>query len=71
MKFTALAALCATAVQATDFFFTYDGGNQITNGQRLRGNNSIDYYSPGVTLPPYNPADRTFLSLSLLTGDNY
>ncbi|KAH6620819.1 hypothetical protein B0J18DRAFT_208751 [Chaetomium sp. MPI-SDFR-AT-0129] len=58
MKFTALVALCATAVQATDYFFTYDGGNQITNGQRLRGNNSIDYYSPGVTLPPYNSEDH-------------
>jgi len=60
MKFTALAALCFTAAQAlqTDYFFRYAGGNAIIDHQRLRSNNSIDYYSPGVTRPPYNPDDH-------------
>ncbi|KAK4032575.1 hypothetical protein C8A01DRAFT_20350 [Parachaetomium inaequale] len=66
MKFTTLLTLCATAAaQAaqTDYFFRFAGGNAIINGQRLRGNNSISYYSPGVTRPPYNPDDH-FMRLS-------
>lgn len=63
MKFTTFAALCLGAAQAqaaqyTDYFFRYAGGNDIINGQRLRSNNSIDFFSPGVTQPPYNPEDR-------------
>jgi lysophospholipase L1-like esterase len=63
MRFTTFATVCLGAVQAqaaqyTDYFFRYAGGNDIINGQRLRGNNSIDFYSPGVTHAPYNPEDR-------------
>ncbi|EAQ86825.1 hypothetical protein CHGG_08078 [Chaetomium globosum CBS 148.51] len=63
MKFTTFAALCLGAAQAqaaqyTDYFFRYAGGNDIINGQRLRSNNSIDFFSPGVTQPPYNPEDH-------------
>jgi hypothetical protein len=66
MKFTTLLTLCAAAaVQAaqTDYFFRFTGGNAIIDGQRLRGNNSIEFYSPGVTNPPYNPNDRKHLCL--------
>ncbi|KAL2135135.1 hypothetical protein VTI74DRAFT_9728 [Chaetomium olivicolor] len=59
MKYTTLLILCVTAAQArTDYFFRFSGGNDVINGQRLRSNNSIDFYSPGVTRPPYNPEDH-------------
>ncbi|KAL2160177.1 hypothetical protein VTH06DRAFT_1833 [Thermothelomyces fergusii] len=57
MKFALLPAFFAAA-QATDYFFRYLGGNEIIDHQRLRGNNSIQHFSPGVTLPPYNPQDH-------------
>ncbi|KAK3297840.1 uncharacterized protein B0H64DRAFT_393207 [Chaetomium fimeti] len=68
MKLTSFATLCLGAVQAqaaqrTDYFFRFAGGNDIIDGQRLRSNNSIDFYSPGVTQPPYNPQDH-FMRLS-------
>ncbi|KAK4157662.1 hypothetical protein C8A00DRAFT_39945 [Chaetomidium leptoderma] len=71
MKFTTLLTLWATAAaqaaaQRTDYFFRFSGGNAVITGQRLRSNNSIDFYSPGVTPPPQNPADH-FMRLSVNT----
>ncbi|KAL2195973.1 hypothetical protein P885DRAFT_78901 [Corynascus similis CBS 632.67] len=65
MKFaTVLTLFFAAAAQADkDYFFRYKGGNDILDHQRLRSNISIQYASPGVTLPPYNPADH-FLRLT-------
>ncbi|KAK4116033.1 hypothetical protein N656DRAFT_701903 [Canariomyces notabilis] len=62
MKVSAITTLLGAAVlasaQATDYFFRYIGGSDVTHGQRLRGNISYPYFSPGVTPAPYNPADH-------------
>ncbi|KAK4653330.1 hypothetical protein QC762_512340 [Podospora pseudocomata] len=59
------ASACA---QGKDYFFHYVAGNSVINGQRLRGNFSIPYVSPGVSHAPYNPSDhfnRIHLNTSL------
>lgn len=43
--------------QATDYFLRFVGGNTVINGQLLRLNTSTQA-SPGVSEPPYNPADH-------------
>lgn len=48
----------AASAQATDYFFRFIGGNDVTNNERLRLNNSIPYFSPGVTAAPHDPADH-------------
>jgi len=48
----------ARAQSRTDYFFRFIGGNAITDGQRLRGNNSMRYNSPGATRSPFNPSDH-------------
>lgn len=60
MKFATLFSVFAATAQAQDYFFRYQGGNDITDGQRLRGNISDSTYmlTPGVTLPPHSPDDR-------------
>ncbi|KAK4162913.1 hypothetical protein QBC43DRAFT_320712 [Cladorrhinum sp. PSN259] len=45
-------------VQATDFFFRFTSGNDVTNSQRLRLNNSIPLICPGASAAPHNPADH-------------
>ncbi|KAL2155446.1 hypothetical protein VTH82DRAFT_188, partial [Thermothelomyces myriococcoides] len=64
MKFATLFSVFAATAQAQDYFFRYQGGNDITDGQRLRGNISDSTYmlTPGVTLPPHSPDDH-FLRL--------
>lgn len=60
LKSVAVFALmgAVAADEWTDYFFRFIGGNAITDGQRLRSNNSSPYYSPGVTPPPQNPQDH-------------
>ena len=60
---TATAAAVALSFQAglataTDYFFSLTSGNSITDGQRLRLNNSIPIISPGATASPHNPSDH-------------
>lgn len=57
--FTAAAVLSLTGLTtATDYFFSFTSGNSVTNGQRLRLNNSIPIISPGATAAPHNPSDH-------------
>ncbi|KAL2257503.1 hypothetical protein VTK26DRAFT_93 [Humicola hyalothermophila] len=60
MKSLIIAALASVvaATQSTDYFFRYIGGNDVTEGERLRGNISYPYFSPGVTAAPHNPEDH-------------
>ncbi|KXX78187.1 Band 3 anion exchange protein [Madurella mycetomatis] len=60
MKSFLIAAFAgAVAIaQSNDYFFRYVGGNAVTDGERLRGNISYPYFSPGVTPAPHNPADH-------------
>lgn len=51
-------ACVAAATQTTDYFFRYVGGNVVVKGERLRGNVSYPYFSPGVTPAPHNPQDH-------------
>ncbi|KAM7198378.1 band 3 anion exchange protein [Naviculisporaceae sp. PSN 640] len=48
----------APAPVRTDYFFRFIGGTTILNEQRLRGNISFDFLSPGALNPPFNPADH-------------
>jgi len=46
------------AAPRTDYFFRFVGGATILDGQRLRGNSSIEFVSPSAVNPPFNPADH-------------
>ncbi|KAK4210636.1 hypothetical protein QBC37DRAFT_29776 [Rhypophila decipiens] len=58
LPFTAAAVCAAPAPKYTDFFFRFNGGTSIINDQRLRGNNSFEFFSPGAVNPPFNPSDH-------------
>lgn len=52
------AAPAPPAATRTDYFFRYVGGSSLLDNQRLRGNISFDFFSPGAVNPPFNPADH-------------
>lgn len=61
MKLTTLLSLATlSATASADYFFRFSGSSKYTviNNQRLRSNTSAQYFSPGVTPPPHNPADH-------------
>ena len=54
----AAVAPAPPAATRTDYFFRYVGGGALLDQQRLRGNISFDFFSPGAVNPPFNPADH-------------
>ncbi|PKS11266.1 hypothetical protein jhhlp_003028 [Lomentospora prolificans] len=57
-NFALIVASFAGVSHASDYFLRFVGGNTVIDGQLLRLNNSSPNISPGVSEPPYNPADH-------------
>lgn len=57
-NFALAVATLVGVSSAADYFLAFIGGDTAIDGQLFRLNNSSPIISPGVSEPPYNPADH-------------